>query len=322
MGQTLIEKIIASHATGPVRPGEIVDVEIDVRAARDFGGANVVKNLQAAGLAVDDPARTVFTFDCNPGGSDQGYAANQQFCRTYARETGVALRDIDQGIGTHVAIDDGLVGPGAPSSRPTATPTSWAPSAPSARAWATRTSPPPGPTARSGSRCRPRRRSSCAAARPRRHGQGHHPEDGRRAGRGGPAGLRGRDSTATASTTLTVADRVTIASMATEMGGIIMLFPPNQAVLDFCAAASRTSLGAGAGRPGRRVRRDHRDRHRRASSRWPPARATRTTRWRWREVAGRGSTRCSSAAAPTAASTTCAPRPRPARRSAWRRAWC
>jgi 3-isopropylmalate dehydratase small subunit len=37
---------------------------------------------------------------------------------------------------------------------------------------------------------------------------------------------------------LDVADRVTIASMATEMGGIIMLFTPNQAVLDFCAAAS------------------------------------------------------------------------------------
>lgn len=113
MGRTLIEKIIAAHCDQPVFPGATVDMRVDVRAARDFGGANVVKNLQKAGLTVDDPSRTLFTFDCNPGGSDQGYAANQQFCRTYSRETGVGLRDITQGIGTHLALEEGLVGPGS-----------------------------------------------------------------------------------------------------------------------------------------------------------------------------------------------------------------
>jgi 3-isopropylmalate dehydratase small subunit len=113
MGLTLIEKIIAAHCDQPVFPGATVDMRVDVRAARDFGGANVVKNLQKAGLTVDDPSRTLFTFDCNPGGSDQGYAANQQYCRTYSRETGVGLRDITQGIGTHLALEEGLVGPGS-----------------------------------------------------------------------------------------------------------------------------------------------------------------------------------------------------------------
>lgn len=113
MGQTLIEKIIASHAGRPVAPGEIVDVEIDVRAARDFGGANVVQHLEKHGLPVADPARTLFTFDCNPGGSDQGYAANQHKCRLFARARGVGLRDITEGIGTHLAIEEGLAGPGS-----------------------------------------------------------------------------------------------------------------------------------------------------------------------------------------------------------------
>jgi homoaconitase/3-isopropylmalate dehydratase large subunit len=113
VGRTLIEKIIAAHCDQPVFPGATVDMRVDVRAARDFGGANVVKNLQKAGLTVDDPSRTLFTFDCNPGGSDQGYAANQQYCRKYARETGVGLRDITQGIGTHLALEEGLVGPGS-----------------------------------------------------------------------------------------------------------------------------------------------------------------------------------------------------------------
>ena len=113
MPQTLIEKILSAHSRPGVRPGEIVDVAIDTRAARDFGGANVVKNLERAGLGVADPGRTLFTFDCNPGGSDQGYAANQQRCRVFARAHGVAIRDITEGIGTHLALEEGLAVPGA-----------------------------------------------------------------------------------------------------------------------------------------------------------------------------------------------------------------
>lgn len=112
MGQTAIEKILAAHSHETVRPGAIVDVTIDVRVARDFGGANVVKNLVENGLGVADPSRSFFTFDCNPTGSDQKYAANQQACRLFAREHGVKVYDIDAGIGTHLVMDQGLVGPG------------------------------------------------------------------------------------------------------------------------------------------------------------------------------------------------------------------
>jgi len=112
LGSTIVEKIIGAHAGRAVGPGDIVDVRIDARIARDFGGANVVKNLRENGLAIDAPERTCFTFDCNPGGSDQKYAANQQTCRMFARERGVRVFDIDKGIGTHLAIDEGLVGPG------------------------------------------------------------------------------------------------------------------------------------------------------------------------------------------------------------------
>lgn len=111
---TIIEKIIAAHSNQDVvKPGDIVDVFIDARAARDFGGANVVKNLVDNGLDVADPARTIFTFDCNPGGSDQKYAANQHYCRQYAREKGIRVYDVDAGIGTHLAIDKGYTFPGS-----------------------------------------------------------------------------------------------------------------------------------------------------------------------------------------------------------------
>ncbi len=110
----VIEKILAKHANkSEVKADEIIDVFIDIRAARDFGGANVVKNLVDNGLKVNDPKRTIFTFDCNPGGSDQKYAQNQQYCRQFARENGIEIYDVNAGIGTHLAIDGGLAWPGS-----------------------------------------------------------------------------------------------------------------------------------------------------------------------------------------------------------------
>jgi len=113
MGMTLIEKILSRHSKyNVVKPNDIIDVEIDVRAARDFGGANVVKNLRDNQLQVIDSSKTVFTFDCNPGGSDQKYAVNQHLCRQYARENNVGLFDVNAGIGTHLLVEQGLAYPG------------------------------------------------------------------------------------------------------------------------------------------------------------------------------------------------------------------
>jgi 3-isopropylmalate/(R)-2-methylmalate dehydratase large subunit len=110
---TIIEKILAAHSgKEKVFPGDILDVKIDLRLARDFGGANVVKNLEDNGLQVENASKTYFTFDCNPTGSDQKYAANQQLCRQFARDNKIGLYDINTGIGTHLAIDAGLALPG------------------------------------------------------------------------------------------------------------------------------------------------------------------------------------------------------------------
>jgi 3-isopropylmalate/(R)-2-methylmalate dehydratase large subunit len=112
MGQTIIQKILANHAGRPAGVDDIIDVAIDVRMARDFGGASVVKNLEENGLPVADPDKTFFTFDCNPGGCDQQYATNQHLCRLFARRHGIRVFDIEKGIGTHIAIDEGLAQPG------------------------------------------------------------------------------------------------------------------------------------------------------------------------------------------------------------------
>ena len=113
MGLTLIEKILSNHSDQDVvKPGEIIDIEIDIRVARDFGGPNVVKNLINNNLEIDDISKTFFTLDCYPTTSDPKYATSQQYCRVYAREKGIKVYDVNSGIGTHLVIDKGLATPG------------------------------------------------------------------------------------------------------------------------------------------------------------------------------------------------------------------
>lgn len=110
----IIEKIIANHSGKTnIKPGDIADIEIDARVARDFGGPNVVKNLEDNNLSVEDTSKTFFTFDTNPTGSDQKYAVNQQIVRVFARENGIKIFDIDNGIGTHTLFSEGLAWPGS-----------------------------------------------------------------------------------------------------------------------------------------------------------------------------------------------------------------
>ena len=114
MGQTVIEKILSLHSNEDVQAGDVTWIGIDVRSARDFGGANVVKILEKyGGGVIDDISRTYFTFDCNVPPTNEGYADNQHFCRRFARWTGVHLYDIDNGIGSHILLEKGHVIPGS-----------------------------------------------------------------------------------------------------------------------------------------------------------------------------------------------------------------
>lgn len=117
MGKTIIEKIITDHTTEDVIPGNIVWMEIDVRSARDFGGANVVKNLETYypdQSKIEDPEKTFFTFDCVVPAKTIGYAENQQIARVFARNylPRENLYDVDAGIGSHIMIEKGIAVPG------------------------------------------------------------------------------------------------------------------------------------------------------------------------------------------------------------------
>jgi 3-isopropylmalate/(R)-2-methylmalate dehydratase large subunit len=116
-GKTIIQKIFETHSSGdvPVEAGNIIWLELDVRTARDFAGPNVVQNYRThyGDAPVADADKTFFTFDLVVPPSNIPYAKNQQTCRIWAREQGVKVYDVDAGIGSHVAIEEGLAYPGS-----------------------------------------------------------------------------------------------------------------------------------------------------------------------------------------------------------------
>ena len=113
-GKTIIEKIIQAHSRESVEPGKIVWMDLDVRTARDFAGANVVQNYRThyGDAPLDDVSKTFFTFDCVVPAKNIPYANNQHICRLWAREKGIKVYDVNAGIGSHVAIEEGLAVPG------------------------------------------------------------------------------------------------------------------------------------------------------------------------------------------------------------------
>jgi 3-isopropylmalate/(R)-2-methylmalate dehydratase large subunit len=113
--QTIIEKIFQTHSGEEIKPGNIVWITLDVVSARDFGGPNVVKNYRTfyKNQKVFDPHKVFFTFDLTVPPKTIQYANNQQVCRVFANEQQIAVFDVDQGIGTHTFIEQGLALPGS-----------------------------------------------------------------------------------------------------------------------------------------------------------------------------------------------------------------
>ena len=114
MGKTVIEKIFTMHSKDPVKPENVIWLDIDVRTARDFGGPNVVKNYKQYynDKPLDDPKKTFFTFDLVAPAKTIKYAENQAMCRSFAQKHGIRVYDVDRGIGSHVLMEEGYILPG------------------------------------------------------------------------------------------------------------------------------------------------------------------------------------------------------------------
>jgi homoaconitate hydratase family protein len=116
MGKTMIMKIMDRASGKEVRIGDRVWCGIDLSTARDFGGANCT--LQFDEITdkkgrVWDPSKIAFTFDLQAPSHSEKVSGNQKIIREFAKRQGIdKVFDINWGIGQHVLLENGLVKPG------------------------------------------------------------------------------------------------------------------------------------------------------------------------------------------------------------------
>ena len=116
MGKTSIMKIMERASGHPVKVGDRVWCRIDWATCRDFGGANVVLQFEkemGKEAKVWDPDKLAFTFDLQAPAHSEKVAANQKIIREFCKRQGVTrLFDINHGIGQHVMLEAGMIKPG------------------------------------------------------------------------------------------------------------------------------------------------------------------------------------------------------------------
>jgi homoaconitate hydratase family protein len=111
---TIIEKIFSRGAGKEVAPGDYIWSELDLVAMRDFGGPNVVMefNENFREHPVFNKNRVAITFDLHIPARTEKVAVNQKILREFASHQEVRLFDVNTGVGQHVLLESGLVKPG------------------------------------------------------------------------------------------------------------------------------------------------------------------------------------------------------------------
>ncbi|MEY8394127.1 aconitase/3-isopropylmalate dehydratase large subunit family protein [Lachnospiraceae bacterium 45-P1] len=116
MGKTAIVKIMERAAGRSVSVGERVWCSVDLASARDFGGANCVLQFEkemGKDAKVWDPDKIAYTFDLQAPSHSEKVSNNQKIIREFAKRQGIRhVFDINHGIGQHVMLEAGLIKPG------------------------------------------------------------------------------------------------------------------------------------------------------------------------------------------------------------------
>lgn len=116
MGKTAIVKIMERASGHPVKEGDRIWCNIDLASARDFGGANCVLQFEkemGKDAKVWDPDKVAYTFDLQAPSHSEKVSNNQKIIREFAKRQGIKhVFDINHGIGQHVMLEHGLIKPG------------------------------------------------------------------------------------------------------------------------------------------------------------------------------------------------------------------
>ncbi|KPK99702.1 MAG: homoaconitate hydratase [candidate division Zixibacteria bacterium SM23_73_3] len=115
-GKTIIEKILSKASGEDVCANHRVWAEVDLVVIRDFGGPNAVLEFDKFTNKgkVKDPDKIALTFDYQAPAKDMKVAQNQVLCREFAKRQKIKnLFDVNWGIGQHVLLERGMIRPGS-----------------------------------------------------------------------------------------------------------------------------------------------------------------------------------------------------------------
>ncbi len=115
-GKTIIEKILSKASGKDVCANDRVWAEVDLSVIRDFGGPNAVLEFDrfTDNGKVKHPDKIAITFDYQAPAKDMKVAQNQALCRDFAKRQGIKnLFDVNWGIGQHVLLERGMINPGS-----------------------------------------------------------------------------------------------------------------------------------------------------------------------------------------------------------------
>ncbi len=113
MGQTISEKIISNHVGRKVYAGELVVSKVDAAMASDTTAPLTIKAFQdMGGKNVFNPNRCAFIIDHAAPSPNERIANLHKMMRDFAKEQGMRLFEIGEGICHQVMVENQYVKPG------------------------------------------------------------------------------------------------------------------------------------------------------------------------------------------------------------------
>jgi 3-isopropylmalate/(R)-2-methylmalate dehydratase large subunit len=114
LGQTIIEKILSTHSSSPVYANDIVVAGVDFIMGQDGTSPLAIKSFQEfGGEKIFDPAKVALVIDHNAPSPLEGVSALHKMMRDFAREKGIRLYDVGEGVCHQLVPESGYVGPGS-----------------------------------------------------------------------------------------------------------------------------------------------------------------------------------------------------------------
>lgn len=116
MSATIAEKILSAHAGRPARAGDVVVCDVDLVLGTDASAPMAIgyfERMGGPGARVNDPARVAFALDhYTQASATDSTATFHAQVRAFAREQGVRVFEMGEGISHQIIVERGLVQPG------------------------------------------------------------------------------------------------------------------------------------------------------------------------------------------------------------------